>query len=126
MRTTEPAGDWTSLGDLSMTKQVPFLGIDFGTSQSSMSWFNPRTCQAEIIRNAEGEDKTPSVVYYGDGEVVVGKLAEDLIQDEQERRSVLSGIKRRLAESALILAWSSQYPAGRRGHRDSPQAQGGR
>ena len=51
----------------------PFLGIDFGTCNSSAAWFNPRTGQAESLLNAEGEDKTPSVVYFfGPHETVVG------------------------------------------------------
>lgn len=81
-----------------MTKDAPLLGIDFGTSQSSMAWFNPRTGQAEVIRNAEGEDKTPSVVYYGDGETLVGKPAEDLLENEHERGRILFGVKRHLAK----------------------------
>jgi actin-like ATPase involved in cell morphogenesis len=81
-----------------MTKDTPFLGIDFGTSQSSMAWFNPRTNQAEVIRNAEGEDKTPSVVYYGDGETLVGKPAEDLLENEHERGRILFSVKRHLAK----------------------------
>jgi molecular chaperone DnaK (HSP70) len=43
----------------------PFIGIDFGTCNSGAAWFNPRTGQAESLRNAEGDDKTPSVVYFG-------------------------------------------------------------
>ncbi len=82
-----------------MTKDALFLGIDFGTSQSSMAWFNPKTGQAEVIRNAEGEDKTPSVVYYGDDETLVGKPAEDLLEDEHERGRILFSVKRQLAKS---------------------------
>lgn len=79
-----------------MNIDVPFLGIDFGTTQSSMAWFNPKTGQAEIIRNAEGEEKTPSVVYYGDSEILVGKIALDLLADPQERQRVVTSVKREL------------------------------
>jgi molecular chaperone DnaK (HSP70) len=41
------------------------LGIDFGTTFSSMSWFNPKIGKSEILLNQEGESKTPSAVYYG-------------------------------------------------------------
>jgi formylglycine-generating enzyme required for sulfatase activity/actin-like ATPase involved in cell morphogenesis len=85
-------------GGCSMAKDTPFLGIDFGTSQSSMAWFNPRTNQAEVLRNAEGEEKTPSVVYYGDGETLVGKPAEDLLENEHERGRILFSVKRDLAK----------------------------
>jgi len=37
------------------------IGIDFGTTTSSMAWVDPRTGEARVIRNAEGEEKTPSV-----------------------------------------------------------------
>ena len=36
-----------------------------------MAWYNMKTGQAEILRNAEGEEKTPSVVYFGDDETLV-------------------------------------------------------
>jgi molecular chaperone DnaK (HSP70) len=55
-----------------MGDDEPFIGIDFGTSNSSMAWFNPRTASAEVVRNAEGEDKTPSVVYFGNREILGG------------------------------------------------------
>jgi molecular chaperone DnaK (HSP70) len=42
----------------------PRLGIDFGTTFSSMSWFNAKADKAEILLNQEGESKTPSAVYY--------------------------------------------------------------
>jgi hypothetical protein len=59
-------------------EKEPVLGIDFGTTYSSMAWFNPQTGRAEVLRNSEGEEKTPSVVYYGDKEVVVGKVGRIL------------------------------------------------
>ena len=59
-----------------MSNHTPKLGIDFGTSFSSMSWVaDPETGRAEIILNAEGALKTPSVVYYGSTEVLVGTPA---------------------------------------------------
>jgi tetratricopeptide (TPR) repeat protein len=79
----------------------PFLGIDFGTCNSSMAWFDPRTGQAEVLRNAEGEDKTPSVVYFGDREVLVGRHAEDRLESPEERKRVLPAVKRDLARPRL-------------------------
>jgi molecular chaperone DnaK (HSP70) len=54
-----------------MDNNLPYIGIDFGTTYASMAWYNPgnsppHTGQAEIILNSEGEPKTPSVVYYGE------------------------------------------------------------
>jgi molecular chaperone DnaK (HSP70) len=35
-----------------------FIGIDFGTTTSSMAWWTQRR-KAEVLENAEGEEKTP-------------------------------------------------------------------
>jgi molecular chaperone DnaK (HSP70) len=85
-----------------MTATPPFLGIDFGTSKSTMAWFNPRSGHAEIIKNAEGEEKTPSVVYFGSDAVLVGTPAENMLDDEEERSRVFVSIKRNLVKSMRI------------------------
>src|ERR1700676_1382221 len=77
-----------------MSDESVFLGIDFGTSKSTMACLNPRTGQAEVIKNAEGEDKTPSVVYFGADRVLVGTTAENMLEDEVERRRVVVSVKR--------------------------------
>jgi molecular chaperone DnaK (HSP70) len=89
-------------------KKEPVLGIDFGTTYSSMAWFNPQTGRAEVLRNAEGEEKTPSVVYYGDKEVVVGKVAESYVEDPQACKRVLRAVKRHLAEDIRYAVGSRQ------------------
>ncbi len=82
----------------------PFVGIDFGTCNSSVAWFNPKTGQAEPLRNAEGEDKTPSVVYFGpSGPPLVGKYAEDQLAHAEGRKCVLSAVKRELARPRVWL-----------------------
>ena len=57
-----------------MSSSVPSIGIDFGTTNSSMAWFDPRTQRAETIKN-QGEDKTPSIVFFGESETLVRKPA---------------------------------------------------
>jgi molecular chaperone DnaK (HSP70) len=79
-----------------------FLGIDFGTSKSTMAWLNPRTGQAEVIKNAEGEDKTPSVVYVGADGVLVGTPAENMLEEEEERGRVFVSVKRTIARPMRI------------------------
>ena len=37
-----------------MNELLPVIGIDFGTSNSKMAWYNPKTGQAEILKNDEG------------------------------------------------------------------------
>ena len=86
-----------SLGGTTMAS-APFIGIDFGTCNSSVAWFNPRTGEADTFLNAEGEDKTPSVVYFGPNEILVGKHAEDRLEDPKTRNHVLTAVKRELAK----------------------------
>jgi molecular chaperone DnaK (HSP70) len=57
------------------------LGIDFGTTFSSMSWFDAEKDEARIIPNLEGESKTPSVVYYGPDGTSVGRAALNEFMD---------------------------------------------
>src|SRR5215211_999242 len=90
---------------------VPYFGIDFGTTNSSMAWFNPLTEQAEVILNAEGEPRTPSMVYFGEDGTQVGKPVENVLEDsehsdEAERedvnRRVVKSIKRSLLTPPVI------------------------
>ena len=85
-----------------MDIEVPTLGIDFGTTYSKMAWFNPKSKQAEIIKNSEREEQTPSVVYYGKDQTVVGKFAQDMLEDPQEFERVVISAKRDIANPALI------------------------
>jgi molecular chaperone DnaK (HSP70) len=80
------------------------IGIDFGTttSSSSMAWVDPRSGEAKILKNAEGEERTPSVVYFGEGEPVVGTPAEQMLEDEEERRRVVTSIKRELVNDGRV------------------------
>ncbi|HKP51295.1 MAG TPA: Hsp70 family protein [Chloroflexia bacterium] len=92
------------------TQPAPYIGIDFGTSKSTMAWYNPKTGQAEVIRNAEGEEKTPSLVYFGDGkDILVGRAAEYRLEDDEGRWRVVKSVKRHLARQALIA-----LPGGKR------------
>jgi molecular chaperone DnaK (HSP70) len=87
-------------GLLTKLMNTPFIGIDFGTSKSAMSWYDYRNQRAEIIRNADGEEITPSIVYLGKGPDadLVGKLAQRKLQEDEQadqKRFVLS-VKRDL------------------------------
>lgn len=94
-----------------MTYSKNFIGIDFGTTNSCVAWFNPEIKQAAVIPNAEGEQKTPSVVYYGAEETLVGTPVEFLLEDfrhidEEERQDesmrVVRSIERNLINPPLI------------------------
>src|SRR5438105_15225195 len=85
-----------------MNSIAPFISIDFGTSASKMAWYNPKTNQAEIILNAEGESETPSVVYFGKDQPLVGNSALEMLDYEQERERVILSIKRELVTTPLL------------------------
>ncbi len=75
-----------------------------------MAWYDPRTGDAEIILNAEGQPKTPSLVHFDENDTLVGESVENLIQDvstdearrdEVFRRTIVS-IKRNLLSPPRI------------------------
>jgi molecular chaperone DnaK (HSP70) len=75
------------------------LGIDFGTTNSVMAAIDQKTGQPQVIPNAEGEEKTPSIVYYAPEGVIVGRGAESALSDAEflegeERDMVLQSIFR--------------------------------
>ena len=93
-----------------MSDNPPSIGIDFGTTNSSMAWFDPRIGEAENILNAEGQTKTPSLVYFGEDETLVGEPVENLIQDvstdrahrDEVFRCTIASIKRNLLSPPRI------------------------
>jgi molecular chaperone DnaK (HSP70)/DNA-binding beta-propeller fold protein YncE len=80
----------------------PIVGIDFGTSNSKIAWYNPRTHQAEIIRNSEKKEQIPSVVYFSEKETLVGDAAIDMLVDEHERENVIISVKRELVNTPVV------------------------
>jgi formylglycine-generating enzyme required for sulfatase activity len=95
------------------------IGIDFGTTNSVMAWWNPAKQMPEVIPNAQGNQRTPSIVYYGPQGVVVGEAAEyhladaESNEDEAEREVVLRSIFRCVKRSIGNRAIHS-LPDGRR------------
>jgi len=59
------------------------IGIDLGTTNSAMAWVDAAGRSA-MIPNAEGEFITPSVVFFSESEVVVGKNARTAITSHPE------------------------------------------
>jgi len=53
------------------------VGIDLGTTLSAVAYVS-ESGQTMMVRNAAGEILTPSVVYFGEGEVLVGREARKL------------------------------------------------
>ena len=100
-----------------MSEQVPSIGIDFGTTNSSVAWYDHRTGDAEVILNAEGQAKTPSVVHFDEKEAVVGEPVENLLQDistnkarrEEVFRRTVASIKRNLLSPPRIALPGGRY-----------------
>ncbi len=99
-----------------MSDSAPSIGIDFGTTNSSMAWFDPRTKRAEVIKS-QGEDKTPSMVFFGEDETLVGKPADELVEDvsnDSSRRAevfrrTITSIKRNLIAPPRIALPDGRY-----------------
>jgi len=96
-----------------MSTASPFIGIDFGTSKCAMAFYDPDRRQAKLIRNAEGEEETPSIVYLGnsEAEIRVGKSAEQMLIDGSvDQRALSVSVKRDLRKGATkILEGGKKY-----------------
>jgi molecular chaperone DnaK len=78
------------------TKRV--YGIDLGTTYSCISYVDEYG-KAVIIRNSEGDDTTPSVVYFENPDnIVVGKVAKNTARIESER--VAAFVKRSMGDES--------------------------
>jgi molecular chaperone DnaK len=60
-----------------MSREKP-IGIDLGTTNSAMAWVD-ESGRSQMMQNAEGELITPSIVFFSESEVVVGKNARSAI-----------------------------------------------
>ncbi len=60
------------------------VGIDLGTTNSAAAWVDPSDKTA-MLRNSEGEVLTPSVVFFDDAEVVVGREARRMAAVQPDR-----------------------------------------
>ncbi|MFM8580740.1 MAG: Hsp70 family protein, partial [Planctomycetaceae bacterium] len=80
---------------------VPAVGIDLGTTYSSIAWLNEQS-EPVTIPNLEGESSTPSVVMYLEGREVVGQEALDHSIIHPDR--VIHGSKRFMGADRKV--WS--------------------
>ena len=108
-------------GCLPMARDVP-TGIDLGTTNSAVAWVD-ESGRSAMVPNAEGELITPSVVFFGDAEVVVGKNA----RTRHRRPSRHGGPMGQARHGRAVLQPSDPRPVpAARGDPGlhSPQAQG--
>lgn len=67
------------------------IGIDLGTTNSCIAYYNPQTDAVEIIPNSIGERTTPSCILYTESDVLVGRLAVEASTSENH---FISHVKR--------------------------------
>ncbi len=90
----------------------PSIGIDYGTGTSSMAWFNANTGRAEVINNAEGKPTTPSLVFFGEDEILVGDAVDVRLSDPEDRWKVFpTRAKRDLGNSVPIMLGGKKVTA---------------
>ena len=66
---------------------MPYIGIDFGTSNSVVANF--QYGQAEVLPNREGQLWTPSVVTMRqDGSLALGQEAKENFNEQRSIRSI--------------------------------------
>lgn len=89
-------------------KGEPYIGVDFGTSYSTASWYDEKSGKAEAFFNSGGEIKMPSVVYYGHDEISIGQAAlfsfeDDMLHgDATAPQRMVKSIKRNLLSPPAI------------------------
>ncbi|KAF7631211.1 hypothetical protein Mgra_00008538 [Meloidogyne graminicola] len=77
------------------TQNGPVIGINFGTTHSSVAILEDR--KAKLLRNSEGSQTTPSVVAFNkDGECLVGSSA--VRQAVLNSQNTIYGIKRLIGQ----------------------------
>ena len=65
------------------------IGIDLGTTNSLVSYWDETEGKVKLIPNEFGDTLTPSVVGFPKGaEVLVGKAAKEMLINEPDRASV--------------------------------------
>lgn len=89
-----------------MDKPTPPIGIDLGTTYSCMAYIDEAE-RPVVIKNFEGENTTPSVVAYEDGETVVGKVAKE--SAAANPHGVVSFVKRFMGQKYRFELESGTY-----------------
>jgi molecular chaperone DnaK len=81
-------------------------GIDLGTTNSAMAWVD-ETGRSAMILNAEGEVITPSIVFFSESEVVVGRGARTAVTSHPDM--VAQWVKRDMGSAYYSHPIRGQY-----------------
>ena len=82
---------------------MPYIGIDFGTSNSVVANF--QFGHAEVLPNHEGQKWTPSVVTLRrDGSLAFGQEAKENFEEQRSIRSGVTGRTIRLPNDVSVAA----------------------
>lgn len=73
------------------------IGIDFGSSYTTVAWYNPATgCPEAVCFNGDGSVKMPSTILHSNGGLIIGFQAQSYIEDvfklpdEEQKIKILS------------------------------------
>ena len=73
------------------------IGIDFGTTYSTVAYWDMKENKAKIIPNSDGENFTPSVIAFTETEYLFGTAALNQACDNPE--NTIINVKRLLGKS---------------------------
>ncbi len=83
------------------------IGIDFGTTKTMVSYFNPATERVELIRLGRDRDSIPTTVHADEsGEYLFGEDADDMIKTDPE--GYCRAFKLHLGEAEPVLPRSGE------------------
>ncbi len=83
------------------------IGIDFGTTKTMVSYFNPATGRAELVRLGRDRDSIPTTVHEDEsGAILFGEDADDQIETDPE--GYCRAFKLHLGEKEPVLSRSDE------------------
>ena len=81
------------------------FGIDLGTTYSSIAYVDPYG-KPVVLANAENQRLTPSVVFFDEGDIVVGDIAKE--SSKIYPSEVVSFVKRAMGEPDFLFEYDSK------------------
>jgi molecular chaperone DnaK (HSP70) len=75
------------------------FGVDYGTTTSIISWFNPTSKKVEVIPNNEGNFTSPTAIYFSkdSNEILYGDIVKDLLNSSNNSNyleNIITNVKR--------------------------------